>query len=173
MTLKRFFGVAAVIEEAFTSVLILAIVALVFIAAITRYFGTPINWSVDIAQALFVWVVFVGANQAMRASGHVGVSILVDRLPQKTRTMIEIAVNMLVAVFLLAIVVYGIQLSIISYKRILQSIPVSYSFVTGAVPVGALLMFFTTLVRIGTGVHMLRHGMVNDDLTHDTTSLRP
>lgn len=155
MTWKRLATLASTLEEAFTSVLLLAIVILVFIAAITRYFGTPINWSVDVAQALFVWVIFVGAHQAMLESRHIGVSFVVDRLHPNVRMGIQVAVGLVIAVFLVAIIVYGIQVSIINYRRILQNIPVSYSWVTMAAPVGAFLMLITTLVRTGSNVAAL------------------
>lgn len=155
MTWKRLATLASTLEEAFTSVLLLAIVVLVFIAAITRYFGTPVNWSVDVAQALFVWVIFVGAHQAMLESRHIGVSFVVDRLHPNLRMGIQVVVGVLVAVFLVAIIVYGIQVSIINYRRILQNIPVSYSWVTMAAPVGAFLMLITTLTRVGADVAAL------------------
>lgn len=155
MTWSRLRAAALVLEEAFTSVLLLAIVALVFVAAITRYFGTPINWSVDVAQALFVWVIFVGAHQAMLESRHIGVSMLVDRLHPNAQLAIRIAVGALIAAFLVAITVYGTQVSIINVRRILQNIPVSYSWVTMAAPAGAVLMLITTLVRWFDDVRLL------------------
>ncbi len=155
MTWKRLATFASKLEEAFTSLLLLAIVILVFVAAITRYFGTPINWSVDVAQALFVWVIFVGAHQAMLESRHIGVSVLVDRLHPNVRMWIRVFVGFVIAVFLVAIIIYGIQVSIINYRRILQGIPVSYSWVTMAAPVGAFLMLVTTVVRMVADVATL------------------
>jgi TRAP-type transport system small permease protein len=155
MTWKRLATVASTLEEAFTSLMLAAIVVLVFIAAITRYFGTPINWSVDVAQALFVWVIFVGAHQAMVESRHIGVSLVVDRLHPNHRVLIQVVVGLLIAVFLVAIIGYGIQVSIINVRRILQNIPVSYSWVTMAAPVGAFLMLITTLARVAANVGAL------------------
>jgi TRAP-type transport system small permease protein len=155
MTWNKLRAAALVLEEAFTSVLLLAIVVLVFVAAITRYFGTPVNWSVDVAQALFVWVIFVGAHQAMLESRHIGVSMLVDRLHPNAHLAIRIAVGALIVAFLVAITVYGTQVSIVNVRRILQNIPVSYSWVTMAAPVGAALMLITTLVRWFDDVRLL------------------
>lgn len=145
------------LEEAFTSLLLLAIVVLVFVAAITRYLGTPINWSVDVAQALFVWVIYVGAHQALLRRQHIGVSFFVDRLHPNARTAIYLLTSAVIAWFLVMIIVHGTQVSIINVRRILQNIPVSYSWVTMAAPVGALLMLFTTLARmIERGVALAR-----------------
>lgn len=149
----------SVVEEAFTSLLLLAIVALVFTAAVTRYFGTPINWSVDVAQALFVWVIYVGAHQALLGHQHIGVSILVDRLHPNVRTAIFIGTSGVVAWLLLMIIVHGIHVSIVNVGRILQNIPVSYSWVTMAAPVGAALMLVTTVWRMGERTYALARAL--------------
>lgn len=163
MTWQRLVSIAAVVEEAFTSLLLLAIVVLVFVAAITRYLGTPINWSVDIAQALFVWVIFVGAHQAMLESRHIGVSMVVDRLSPNAQVAVRIVTGGLIAVFLVAIIIYGTQVSIINVRRILQNIPVSYSWVTMAAPAGALLMLVTTMIRWIEDVRSLARALRTDE----------
>ena len=54
---------AIALEEWISQFFLAVIVLLVFVAAFTRYIGMPINWSVDIAQALFVWVIFLGRTK--------------------------------------------------------------------------------------------------------------
>lgn len=157
--LARAEQVFSIVEEAFTSLLLLAIVVLVFVAAVTRYFGTPINWSVDVAQALFVWVIYVGAHQALLRRQHIGVSFLVDRLHPNLRTAIYILTSGVVAWLLVMIIIHGIHVSIINVGRILQNIPVSYSWVTMAAPTGAALMLVTTLWRMGERSYALARAL--------------
>ena len=57
--------------------LLAIITGLVFIAAVMRFFGHPLIWSVDLAQLLFIWLCFVGATRAMRQRSHLGVDFLV------------------------------------------------------------------------------------------------
>lgn len=143
-------------EERVASMIMMAIVALVFIAASSRYLGSPINWSVDLAQGLFVWVVYLGASLAAREDRHIGVSYFVDLLPPATKRAVTAAGNILVIVFLGCVVYYGIQVSIVNVNRQLTSVPISYSFITIAASVGCFLMMMTTigktvsLYRIGT-----------------------
>ena len=54
------------IEFALGALLFAAIVILVFVASVMRYFDYPLIWSVDMAQLLFIWLCFVGATKAMR-----------------------------------------------------------------------------------------------------------
>lgn len=139
---------AIALEEWVSQFLLVAIVVLVFVAALTRYIGMPINWSVDVAQALFVWVIFLGANQAWRHSRHIGIDLLVQRCNARTRLWIHAFLYGSIAVFLVSLIVSGIHITIVNAGRILQDIPISYSYVTMAVPVGSFLMLLTTGKKI-------------------------
>lgn len=135
-------------EETISKTLLGFIVILVFVAALTRFIGRPINWSVDIAQAIYVWVIYLGANQALRSSRHIGVDLLYERLPALVKLLIGLTHYLLITVFLSASVVNGVRISIVNAGRIIADIPVSYSFVTMAVPVGSFLMILTSLGKM-------------------------
>jgi TRAP-type C4-dicarboxylate transport system permease small subunit len=138
---------AIALEEFITQVMMGFIVVLVFIAALTRYLGYPINWSVDIAQAVFVWVIYVGANQAWRNSRHIGIDLLFKQFSPKIQFYLQLFLYVVIAVFLVSLIIYGIQITIVNAGRILGDIPISYSFVTIAVPVGSFLMLLTTVEK--------------------------
>lgn len=144
MSKERLIRSAIALEEGLSQFLLAVIVALVFVAALTRYIGMPINWSVDIAQALFVWTIFLGANQAWRNSRHIGIDLFVKQCGARARFRIELLLYIVIAVFLVSTIVNGIHITIVNAGRILQDIPISYSFVTMAVPVGSSLMLLTT-----------------------------
>ncbi len=146
--MQRFQDIVSKVELTLTVTLLALIVVLVFVAAMSRYVLTPINWSVDAAQALLVWVVFLGASQALRRRRHLGISVLVDMLPENQRAWIDIGLRSLIAIFLAFIIYYGAKLCILNYGRNLTSFPLSYAYVTAAAPVGCMLMFITTLHQI-------------------------
>ena len=141
---------AIALEEFITQVMMGFIVVLVFFAALTRYIGYPINWSVDIAQAIFVWVIYVGANQAWRNSRHIGIDLLFNQFNRKIQFYLQLFLYIVIAVFLVSLIIYGIQITIVNTGRILGDIPISYSFVTIAVPVGSFLMLLTTMEKTCT-----------------------
>ena len=136
------------LEEVSTQILLAFIVLLVFMAALTRYIGRPINWSVDIAQGLYVWVIYIGANQAWRKSRHIGIDMLFNKLGSGPQKFLLVFIYSLISIFLGAIIVNGIHITIVNSGRILNAIPISYSFVTIAVPAGSLLMLITTVEKI-------------------------
>lgn len=134
-------------------VLLAAIVILVFIAALGRTFGYPLIWSIDVAQLLFIWVCFLGANRAMRLKAHIGVDLFVRKLPRTPRWLVEIALALLALAFLVALAVSGYRLTMLNWQRVYGDSGISYAWVTAAVPVGAALLAVTITINL---VHALR-----------------
>jgi len=125
------------------------IVGLVFIAASTRYLGHPINWSVDMAVCLFAWCTFLGSDVAYRNNKLMNVEFLVRKLPEKNKNVVELINLFIILIFLAAMIGYGIWLSYTTRFRTFQGIPgFSYTWVTLSVPVAALLMTITTILKI-------------------------
>lgn len=82
------------------TVLLAVITVLVFIAAVMRFFGHPLIWSVDLAQLLFIWLCFIGASRAMRQRLHLGVDFLVALLSRRNRLLVETALTLVYVLFL-------------------------------------------------------------------------
>lgn len=122
------------------ALLLLVIVVLVFSAAIMRFFGYPLIWSVDMAQLLFIWLCFVGATRAMRQRGHIGVDLLVRKLGHRHRLWLETAQAVLFIAFMAVLMVEGYKLTILNQERLFGDSGLSYAFVTIAVPAGCIML---------------------------------
>lgn len=133
------------LEEWTTRILLVTVVCLVFYTSIVRWIGFPVSWSVELAQLIFIWVIFLGANQALRKNRHIGVDIITKRLPQKIQLTLAIIVDLIIVAFLMICVYYGFKASIDNSLRSIQNLPISYSFVTLAVPIGSTLMIITLI----------------------------
>src|SRR4030042_4569882 len=130
-------------------VFLVFMVGLVFIAASTRYLGYPINWSVDMAVCLFAWCTFLGGDVAMRNNKLMNVDFLIRKLPEKNRNFIEILNLFIILIFLAALIGYSVWLSYTTRFRTFQGIPgFSYTWVTISVPIEAMLMVITTILKI-------------------------
>ncbi len=135
--------------EAFIgTVFIVFIVLLVFIAALVRWLGYPIAWSIDVAQLLFGWVVFLGADVALKNDSHIGVDMVINKLPFKAKKAVKIINYICIQLFLMVIIYYGVRLSIQNYERLFNTLRLSYSYATISVPVGCSLMFLTICEKI-------------------------
>ncbi|QQP89025.1 TRAP transporter small permease [Skermanella sp. TT6] len=143
-------------EGLLATLLLAIIVLLVFAAGVMRWFGHPLVWSVDLAQLLFVWVSFLGADMALRKRAHIGIDYLVKRLPATARAALDLVLGAVVLGFLLTMVVMGYELTMLNLERQFGDSGISYAFVTGAVPAGCLLLSVTLLGQMVRTVRGLR-----------------
>lgn len=136
------------IEDLFGKLLLAAIVLLIFFAAIARNAGYPLIWSVDMAQALFVWLCFTGAVKALRQRAHIGVDYFVQKLPFGWRRGVDLAMAVIVVVFLAVLAWFGFQLTVMNAQRIFGDSGLSYAWVTGAVPLGASILALVLAAQV-------------------------
>ena len=135
-------------EEFLFSFLFAVMVALVFSSAIARGIGKPLAWSLDVAQLLLCWTSLVGADVAFRHDKFIGLDLFTRKMPVKVQKVLEIVVLVLMQVAFCIFIYYGVMLSIKSWKRSFQTLPISYSFVTIALPVMSTLMTLTNILKI-------------------------
>jgi TRAP-type C4-dicarboxylate transport system permease small subunit len=122
--------------------------ALVFVAAVSRAFGSPVLWAIDIAMLLFIWCAFLGADAALRAHQHIIIDIIVRLFPQRVQRVLLIMHWTIMVAFLLTLVGLGTQLTLLNVQRPMGDTDISYAYVTAAVPVGALLMAITAAAQL-------------------------
>jgi len=147
--MKKVYEYICKCEAFFVKVMFVFLVALVFIAAFTRYIGYPINWSVDMAQCLFAWCTFLAADIAMRNDKLMKVDFLVANLSDKKKNLIEMVNLFIILIFLMSLIGFGVWLSYTTRFRTFQGIPgFSYTWVTLSVPAGGALMVITTVLKI-------------------------
>ena len=140
--------IIARIEIVAGTVLLAIITVLVFIAAVMRFFGYPLIWSVDLAQLLFIWLCFFGAAKAMRERSHLGVDFLTRILPVRSRLVLETALTVLIAAFFLVLAREGYKLTVLNKERLFGDSGLSYAWVTIAVPAGCLLLLSAMITNL-------------------------
>ena len=136
-------------EARLAATLLVMMVALIFAGAVSRVFGYPLNWSTDAATCLFAWACFLCADIAWRNNGMMSIELVTSRLPAQPQQWLRYLNLAIIAAFLLYVVWLGLWLSWTSRVRTFQGIPeISYSWVTMSMPVGAVLLLVTTLLKI-------------------------
>ena len=135
-------------EEFVVSLFIVAITLLVFLSALARLVRHPINWAQDVSLLLFAWVVFLGADVALRRSDFVRVDMLICKFPAKLQKFLYYLWYIAAIVFLGILIRYGIPLSIENVKRLFQTLGISYSWATISVPVGSALIIITIIIKL-------------------------
>jgi TRAP-type C4-dicarboxylate transport system permease small subunit len=148
MSMNRLVDAIARAEDVLSKGFLAGCSLLVFVAAITRAFGAPVIWAIDVAMLLFIWCAFFGADKALRNRQHIIIDIAVRYLPQRLQRLLLIAHWAIIVVFLGALVVLGTQLTLLNVQRPMGDTEISYAWVTSAVPVGALLMLITAATQL-------------------------
>lgn len=134
--------------------LLLAMVGLIFLGGVARMAGYPLNWTGDFATAFFAWACFLCADIAWRRNSLMAIELFTNWLPSALQRWLRLANYFLICVFLLYVVGWGCWLSWISRGRNFQGMAeVSYSWVTMSMPVGALMLLVTTLLKVRDELH--------------------
>ena len=78
---------------------IIACTALVLVNVFLRYFmHTGLYWSEEVCTSCFVWAVYLGAAACYKRSMHMGVDVIVKKLPAKAKKVVTIIVDFLLIV---------------------------------------------------------------------------
>ena len=121
---------------------------MVFISAIARGLKHPLNWAQDMALLLFAWVVFLGADCALRRADFVRVDMVIRYFPHRLQKFLYYFFYIVSIGFLGILVRFGIPLCIENSKRLFQTLGISYSWATVSAPVGAVLLTITIILRL-------------------------
>ena len=143
------------IESFVGRILLAAMVGLVFIAGVMRWFGHPLVWSMDVAQLLFVWAAFFGADMAMRKKGLIAVDLFVRWVPLRNRVYVDLVTGLVIVAFLLTLAKLGYNLVMLNLEREFGDSGISYALVTSAVPIGCLLLSVTLIGQIWQAVRSI------------------
>lgn len=128
----------------------------------SRYiFGRPTVWQTETSIYLLVFVTFVGAAYGLKHHAHVGVDLLVERLPVRSR----LAARIVTALLSLVVVGAAIWTSYGTWWEAVEgdfksptALRAPLSVVYGILPLGMLLVAFQYLAFIIEGVQGLLGG---------------
>lgn len=137
------------IELVLAIIFLLLSVFLIFISAVIRKVGMPINWGLDIALLLFAWSTFLGADIAFREDKFMNIDILFLKMPKSLQRPLELVIYITILIFLSALIYLGAILSVFTWPRTFQGIPaLSYTWITLSIPVCSFLMVITTVNKM-------------------------
>jgi TRAP-type C4-dicarboxylate transport system permease small subunit len=108
----------------------------------------PLPWSEELARYLMIWTGMVGSFVALREGRHIGVTMVVDRLPPRAATCVSIFVQAATILFLAVVAQQGLALTLVNLNQLSPAmrIPMFYPYL--AVPLGAALM----IVELAAGI---------------------
>ena len=140
------------LEERLAMAFFAATSIFVLIGAATRTAGYPVIWAIDLSQLSFAWACVLGADLALKKNIHIEIDIVIRKFSRAARKTLAIIWLIAIAFFLGFLVWYGTKLTLQNVERVLGDVGISYSWVTGSIPVGAALMLITTVTRLWRGL---------------------
>lgn len=135
------------VETGCAILLLTAIVALVAIASVARAVGSPIIWSVEIAQLCFVWLCMLSADLALQSDRHFGLSVLSDALDPGKRRLLDL-VNKIVLIALLGFLLTYAWINMqLMHPRLIGATQMHGSYIHASMVVGLCLLLRTMILQ--------------------------
>lgn len=136
-------------EEVLAAGFIVVTTALVLMNVFLRYFmKTGLYWSEEVATSCFVWSVFLGSASAYRRGMHIGVDLLVNRLPNAVRRIVKLLVGVVLVVTNGYIFYLSIVFVSLSYRKPTAVLGVSSAWVSSSLIVGFGLTTIYALINL-------------------------
>jgi TRAP-type C4-dicarboxylate transport system permease small subunit len=136
--------------ERFCVALLVVLTLDVWLGILARYaIPVPLTFTEELARYLMIWMALLAISCGISRREHIGVLILVERVPPTLRKGLVVAMDVLAFVFFAFLLVYGIGFVERGFSRLtmIYSIPKGYPFFV--VPVaGALACVQLLLVTI-------------------------
>ena len=136
--------------EWFSIALVIVMVLLVLWQIIARYLlNSPSSFSEALTRYLFVWLVLIISTYAFGSRDHMYISALNDRLRGKTRTVVNILIEILTILFAACVMVFGG--SIITRMQMVSldsSLHIPMGVVYAVIPVCGVITVFYCICNI-------------------------
>lgn len=146
ISLKTFFSN---FEMIVASVLFCITLLLVMLNVITRYvFKTGIPWSEEFATGCFVWTAFIGSAACYKHRAHVGVDLMVNRLPRVPQNIVKIIIDVILTVLCAIFFVLSIKYIIRSARKPTPILGISSAYISFALVLSFLDMTIWSLIFI-------------------------
>ena len=157
--MKSVIRIITKIEETVARIGILGFMLTIFMGAVTRALGHPLNWTADIALFLFAWTVFICGDIAFRNGRLVNVDLLIVCLPLKVQKVIAAVVYTIICAFLAYVLYQGIVICPTTIHRAFNGMKgFSYIWVALSIPVCFSLLLFSAITRF---VNLMRSNEKN------------
>lgn len=166
--LVRFFIRIDKMIEAFSIVLMLSMVAIVFTQVMTRkLFNFVFFWSEEVTLLCLTWFSFIGIAIGFREKLHLGMDVLENLVPKKALTILDRIIDVSTFGFGLYMIIYGFQFSVLMSESTLPATKLPNSVQYIVVPfTGVICCVYSALQFLG--INTQRYTEIDDEIKqHD------
>ena len=135
-------------------------IALVMISAIipwavfTRYvLNSAASWPEPLAILLTIVLTFIGAAAGYRLNLHMNISYFADKLAQPWRRLLDLVVQLLMALIAIFMIVWGAKLVEVTWHNTIADFPsLSVGVTYLPIPIGGVCLLLFIIERIFLGI---------------------
>jgi TRAP-type C4-dicarboxylate transport system permease small subunit len=123
-------------------------------AVFTRYvLNSAASWPEPLAVLLTIVLTFIGAAAAYRLNLHMNISYFADQLPAPSRTLLDIVVQLLMAMIAIFMTVWGERLVEVTWYNTIADFPfLSVGVTYLPIPIGGACLLLFIIERIFLGL---------------------
>ena len=140
------------IEQALVVFLVLAIVAMVGVQVVSRYFfNQPMAWVEELSTYCFIWTVFVGASIALKQDRHIAITALELCLSDAQKRWLKLLIWISVLTFMLIMIPHGYKVMQVEARSNSVSLPVDIPrmwFYSLPLTLACISMLITSLMGV-------------------------
>lgn len=123
-----------------------AIILVISIQILLRYgFATSLVWSEEFGRYSFIWMTWLGGAYAIPAGLHLGFDLLILELHAKIRMVCEIVARIVIILFLLTLIIYGIKVMALTMETASPSLQIPMGLMHLSTVIGSIAMIIQTL----------------------------
>lgn len=131
-----------------TIVLLVMMVVIVFSNVVSRYYlHASLAWSEEVARFMLVWLVFIGSFLAYIHDEHLGLDILVAKMPSTLRKIVGFGTNMMILFALYAVMEGGYLLMRDNFDWLSSAAEIPQGYVYFIVPFTCGLMMLQVVLK--------------------------
>jgi TRAP-type C4-dicarboxylate transport system permease small subunit len=148
-----------VVLQWFSMAIVVLMTVFVTYQVVTRYcFNNPSSVSEAVARYLFVWLVVFGGAYVFGKREHMNLVFVRDRFSPKTRIVLQIVSEFLIAAFAILVMVLGGYTYTVRQIVLMEpSLLFSMAYIYACLPVGGLLILFYCLCNTRDLLKQLRN----------------
>lgn len=137
------------VVEGLAALLLVGEICILFAGIAARYvFHSPLIWSDELAQLMFIWLAMLGAVIALRRGEHMRMSTFVNKASPRVRAFLETFAMLAAIVFLACVLAPAYEYTADEHLMMMPGLDLPSSWRAGALPVGMALMLIAGLLRL-------------------------
>ena len=144
--------------KVFSAIVFAGMIGVVFFNSILRYgLNASIPATEELARILFIFVSFLGAIIAFKASKHISVTLLTDRLQGVPKAIVSVLAYLSIFGIFGLIIKGGIDYTLISASRTTTAMGINYAVLAIVVPLMGICGFAIYVKRALNDLKALRN----------------